>query len=73
MFLDGQDPQNKKMLLVAAENGIASPAWRPWVEFLRSVWGPGTDPIWIKGFKGDPAAVLKETQQKANDKFFPAK
>jgi multiple sugar transport system substrate-binding protein len=73
VFLDGQDPQNKKMLLVAAENGIASPAWRPWVEFLRSVWGPNTDPMWVKGFAGDPTAILKDTQKQANDKFFPAK
>ena len=73
VFLDGLDPQNKKMLLVAAENGVASPAWKPWVEYLRSVWGPNTDPMWVKGFKGDPIAVLKDTEAKANEKFFPKK
>ena len=73
VFLDGQDPQNKKVLLTAALHGLASPAWRPWVEFTRSIWGPSTDPIWIKGYKGDPTVVLKETQAKANEKFFPKK
>ena len=73
VFLDGLDPQNKKVLLIAAEAGVASPAWKPWVEYLRSVWGPMTDPMWVKGFKGDPAKILKETQDKANEKFFPKK
>jgi multiple sugar transport system substrate-binding protein len=69
-FLDGKDPQNKKMLLNCALNGLASPAWKPWVEFLRTVWGPQTDAIWIKGYEGDPAAVIKDVQKQANRKFF---
>ena len=71
-FLDGQDPQNKKMLLACADNGLSSPAWKPWVEFVRTVWGPQTDPMWIKGYKGDPTALIKDLQKKANEKFFPA-
>jgi multiple sugar transport system substrate-binding protein len=70
-FLDGQDPQNKKMLINCAEKGVASPAWKPWQEFERTVWGPQTDPMWIKGYEGDPVALLKDVQMKANEKFFP--
>lgn len=71
-FLDGQDPKNKKMLLYCAEHGQASPAWKPWQEFVRTVWGPQTDPMWIKGYDGDPVAVIKDVEKKANEKFFPA-
>lgn len=72
-FLDGKDPQNKKMLLNCAANGMASPAWKPWVEFQRTIWGPQTDTLWIKGYEGDAAATLKELQVQANKKFFSAK
>jgi multiple sugar transport system substrate-binding protein len=72
-FLDGKDPQNKKMLLNCAANGLASPAWKPWVEFLRTVWTPQTDPMWIKGYDKDPVPLLKDLQDQANKKFFPAK
>jgi multiple sugar transport system substrate-binding protein len=71
-FLDGQDPLNKKMLLNCADHGLASPAWKPWQEFERTVWGPQTDPMWIKGYEGDPVALLKDVQKKADEKFFPA-
>jgi multiple sugar transport system substrate-binding protein len=73
VFLDGQDPKNKKMLLACAENGLSSPAWKPWVEFTKSVWGPETDPMWIKGFEGDPVKVLRDAQAMANEKFFGIK
>lgn len=72
-FLDGKDPQNKKMLLNCALNGLASPAWKPWVEFQRTLWGPKTDPMWIKGYTGDPVALLKGLEKEADEKFFPAK
>lgn len=72
VFLDGKDPQNKKMLLYCAEHGLASPVWKPWQEFQRTVWGPQTDPMWIKGYTGDPVALIKDVQKKANEKFFPA-
>lgn len=72
-FLDGKDPQNKKMLLHCAANGVASPAWKPWVEFQRTLWGPQTDPLWIKGYKGDAAAELKKLQAQANRQFFNLK
>jgi multiple sugar transport system substrate-binding protein len=72
-FLDGKDPKNKKMLLNCAANGLASPAWKPWVEFQRTVWGPRTDALWIKGYKGDAAAVLRDLQAAANKQFFGAK
>jgi ABC-type glycerol-3-phosphate transport system substrate-binding protein len=73
VFLDGQDPQNKKMLLYCAEHAQASPAWKPWVEFVDTMWRPMTDPMWIQGYTGDPDALLKDLQDKANAKFFPAK
>lgn len=73
VFLDGKDPQNKKMLLVCAEHALASPAWKPWVEFVDTMWRPQTDPMWIQGYQGDPTALLKTLQDQANAKFFPAK
>jgi multiple sugar transport system substrate-binding protein len=72
VFLDGKDPQNKKMLLVCAEHAQASPAWKPWVEFVTTLWRPQTDPMWIQGYQGDTTALLKDLQAKANAKFFPA-
>ncbi len=73
VFLDGQDPKNKKMLIDAAKHGHCPPAWGPWQEFLRAVWLPGTDPIWLSDFKGDPLAVVKEVAEKGNQKYFKAK
>jgi len=73
VFLDGQDPQNKKMLLYCAEHSLATPAWKPWVEFVDTMWRPKTDPMWIKGYDGDPTALIKSLQDEANAKFFPKK
>ncbi len=73
VFLDGKDPQNKKMLLVMGEKFYATPAWTGWQEFLRGIWGPITDPMWVGGFKGDPAKLIKEAEDKANQKFFAKK
>jgi hypothetical protein len=28
--------------------------------------------MWIKGYEGDPVALLKDVQKKADEKFFPA-
>ncbi|MGH7442487.1 MAG: extracellular solute-binding protein, partial [bacterium] len=71
VFLDGKDPQNKKMLLVCAEHALASPAWKPWVEFQDTMWRPQTDPMWIKGYHGDPKVLLKNLEAEANAKYFP--
>ncbi|MES2200808.1 MAG: sugar ABC transporter substrate-binding protein [candidate division FCPU426 bacterium] len=73
VFLDGKDPKNKGMLIYAAEHGYFTPASNIWAEFVRSVWTPVTDPMWINGFKGDPAAVLKEAETKGNQKYFGSK
>lgn len=73
IFLDGKDPQNKKMLLAMGEKLIATPAWTGWQEFLRGIWGPTTDPMWVGGFEGDPAALIKKAEDKANEKFFSKK
>ena len=71
VFLDGQVPKNKGTLLACAESSQASPAWKPWVEFGKTMYGPTLDPIWIKGYDGDPVALLKDLQAKANAKYFP--
>ncbi len=71
VFLDGKDPKNKKMLLYCAEHAQASPAWKPWVEFTDTLWRPQTDPMWIKGYTGDPVALLKGLEAQANAKYFP--
>lgn len=70
VFLDGGEPQNKKMLLYCADRAQASPPWVHWLEFHRTVLGPQTDLVWVKGFNGDPAEVFKKTQAIANAKFF---
>ncbi len=75
-FLDGQDPKNKKMLLEAAERGVAAPAWKPWQEFLRGTYTPSTDPIWLTGYKDGEAGViklLKDVEAQGNEKFFSKK
>lgn len=70
VFLDGQKPRNKRMLLVAAERGRQNPAWLPMLEFQRTVWQPMTDPIWMDGFSGDPAVLLKAAEDEGNRRFF---
>ena len=69
-FLDGQKPANKRMLLACAEHMQASPAWTRWTEFGRTVWAPMTDPLWIKGYSGDPVALIKQVQAQGNERFF---
>jgi multiple sugar transport system substrate-binding protein len=76
VFLDGKDPKNKKMLLYAADRGVASPAWKPWQEFNRSVWLPITDKVWLSEFKGGPEGVkeaFKAAEKAGNEKFFGIK
>jgi multiple sugar transport system substrate-binding protein len=70
VFLDGQAPKNKRMLLACAERAQPSPAWKRWSEFGRTVWGPLTDPLWIKGYQGDPAALIKQVQDQGNRDYF---
>ena len=69
-FLDGQDPKNKQMLIYAAQHGHMTPVWEPWDEFLHTVWSPTTDPVWLDGYEGDPAAVFKQAQDEGNKRFF---
>jgi len=71
-FLDGQDPHNKKMLLACAQKALPNPSWKPWVEFGRTLFSPLSDPMWIKGYTGDPKALVKSIQDKANARYFPA-
>jgi len=72
-FLDGQAPANKKMLLACAEHAQPSPAWKRWQEFGITLFGPMTDPMWIKGYDGDPKALLQQVEQKGNAQYFGAK
>jgi multiple sugar transport system substrate-binding protein len=73
-FSDGMDPHNKQMLEYAAEHGLSSPAWAPWQEFLRGVWTPETDKMWVVGeYTGGPegvVATIQEVEKSANEKFF---
>ena len=69
-FLDGQKPLNKRMLLACAECTRTSPAWTRWTEFGRTVWAPMTDPMWLHGYQGDPAAVIRQVQAIGNERFF---
>lgn len=70
-FLDGQKPHNKRMLLACAEAAQPSPAWEPWSAFQRTFYGPKTDAIWLKGYRGDPKALLTGLQAQANAQYFP--
>ena len=70
-FLDGQAPANKKMLLACALRAQPSPAWVRWNEFGRTFYGPKTDAMWIKGYTGDPKALLQSVQKAGNESFFP--
>jgi len=73
-FLDGKDPQNKKMLLFAADHSLAAPSWKPYQEFIRSMWLPTADPMWLRGYKESQIEPdLKALQDKANEKFFGKK
>ena len=69
-FLDGQKPANKRMLLACAEHMQTTPAWSRWTEFTRTIWAPLTDPIWVKGYAGDPATLIRRVQALANQRFF---
>jgi multiple sugar transport system substrate-binding protein len=69
-FLDGQDPQNKRMLLNCAEKGRFNPQWERWKEFQRAFWGPRTDALWIKGTRAVPEELLPEIQAEAQKGFF---
>jgi ABC-type glycerol-3-phosphate transport system substrate-binding protein len=72
-FKDGKDPSNKKMLAYAADRGLAAPAWKPWQEFVRSIWTPMTDKMWIVGeFEGGAdgvVAAVKAAEKAGNEKF----
>ena len=73
VFLDGQRPRNKKMLIQCALRAQPSPSWKPWSEFQRTLYGPMTDPLWIKGYSGDPKKLLREVEAKGNALYFPAR
>lgn len=73
VFLDGKPPLNKKMLLRAAENAVFRPAWPLWDEFGQDFYGPATDALWIHGYKGEPAKLLKGLQKQGNAKYFKKK
>ena len=70
-FLDDQKPKNKKMLLQAADIATFHPVWDRWVEFQNGTWNPMLDPIWVRGFDGDVAEMVKNMVSVANAKFFP--
>jgi multiple sugar transport system substrate-binding protein len=73
VFIDGQKPLNKKFLLEAASIAVHPPASNTWLEFNTSVWGPMTDPLWVRGNKADVEAVVKAAVATGNKKFFSKK
>jgi ABC-type glycerol-3-phosphate transport system substrate-binding protein len=69
VFLDGQKPLNKKIMLKAAENCLLAYRWKPYIEFRTATFLPATDAIFSPGFDGDIGAVLKELEVQANQKY----
>ena len=64
---------SKALLEVADAVGSAA-QWIVSQEFIRSLWLPMADPMWLRGYKESQIeADLKATQDKANEKFFPKK
>jgi len=64
-FLDGQDPQNKKMLLKAVQYGIDQPIATNWREVEQGVIFPALDKVWL-GEEKASEAVGKLDQQLKN-------
>jgi multiple sugar transport system substrate-binding protein len=73
VFLDGQKPLNKKMLLKAAEKGYTSPALGSWSEFYDGIWRPQTDLIWTPDFAGGEEAMIKAAVAQGNTLLFKKK
>lgn len=46
VFLDGKDPQNKKMLLDAVRYSVYNPLCKNWAEVRDGIIGPELDRIW---------------------------
>jgi len=46
LFLDNQDPHNKKMLLEAVKYVKYSPMCKNWFETVNSIIGPELDRVW---------------------------
>jgi multiple sugar transport system substrate-binding protein len=62
LFLDGQDPQNKKMVLDAMKYVKYNPMCKNWFEVHDSIIGPELDKVWNG----------TETPAEALDKLKPA-
>ena len=61
VFLDGKDPQNKKMLLRAVPLGVDQPMAVNWREVMQSIIFPGLDRVWLgKETAAQAAAALNE-------------
>ena len=61
IFLDGQDPKNKKMVLEAVKYVKYPPMCKNWTETANSIIGPELDRVWN----------ATETAQEAFDKIAP--
>lgn len=74
VFLDGQKPANKKMLLKAAMIATHPPASSKWLNFNTGVWNPIMDPIWVPGFdRAGVPALIKKAVSEGNAKLFEKK
>lgn len=54
-FLDGQDPQNKKMLLKAVAYGVDQPIATNWREVQQGIIFPALDKVWMEEETADEA------------------
>jgi len=72
-FLDDQKPQNKKMLIKAANYIIYTPFTPMWSDMVSTVIGPELDGVWMNTNKESVAVVCKRIAKKINEKYYSKK
>ena len=70
VFLDGQKPMNKKMLLTADPDGIFMPLMVNWLEVYQGTVIPTCDQIWSG--KISVSQAVSQMWDKMKDKPFPS-
>jgi multiple sugar transport system substrate-binding protein len=72
-FLDGKDPQNKKMLLTAVEYGIDEPIATNWREVKQGIIFPALDKVWMGSQTAAEAVAKLDEQLKKHPLVFQEK
>jgi multiple sugar transport system substrate-binding protein len=72
-FLDGQDPQNKKMLLKAVAYGVDQPIATNWREVQEAIIFPALDKVWMGEETADQAAAKLNEELKQHPPQLDAK